>query len=204
MLKLPMNQKRFLTLLPIIFILLVTVIILVIYFTNKDDNGDVLGVSCTEEFIDEGLGIHFAYPCEWELSLETTIGDDFVYSESNRYGYVAEKYFLRFKEGDQLLQIRVVLADTKGSILSMENKYEYKVIDDKVIRFTREDNYYKYGKYINCDELQNNQLAGVIQGKDCSRTMVFGVSEKFPAIIEVYNPSDLDLIDKFISSISNV
>ncbi len=199
-----MNQKRFLTILPIIFIVIVTILLLIAYFTTRDEENDpdVLGVSCIETFQDQGLGIDFDYPCEWELSLETTLGDDFLYNAENRYGYVAEKYFIRFKDEDQLVQIRVVLADTQGSMLSMENKYEYEVFNNELVRFSREDEIYKYGKYISCSDLQPNQIAGEISGEDCSRTMVFGISDQFPSIVEVFNPSDLDLVDDFVLSIS--
>ncbi len=196
-----MDQKKFLTILPIIFIIIVVIIVLIIHFLNENEDSSVLGVSCNETFADEGLGINFDYPCDWEVNLETTLWDSFVYNEENRYGYVAEKYHIRLKEDDQEILIRVILADTKGSIISVENKYEYEIIEDKLLRFSKEENKYKYGEKVNCSDIKSNQNAGNITGNTCTRTMVFGISDNFPAIVEVFNPNNLELTDNFVSSI---
>lgn len=197
-----MNQKRFLTILPLVFALLVVIGILLVNGGQSSENTSFDSLfDCTEEFEDTGMKIAFEYGCEWTPSLETTLTDNFVYNENNTFGYVAERYIITMqdKSNEALVTMRVVLAETKGSIISLENKYDYEVIDNTLVRFKNADeNGYRYGTYVSCSDIPENQLAGVVTGDDCTYSLVHGVSDVFPVQVTALESSNTKELDAFL------
>lgn len=188
-----MEQKKFLTLLPIMFLAIISIFLLA--SRGASDRSNVLG-ECVQNFIDEGLDLKIPYPCDWNISLITDVLPDFVANDDGTFGHPVQTYNVNMYDDDNSLKVKisVLFADTQGKVINLDENYEVIEIEDdnKIVRFLSEDGEsYRYTEYIECD------------GNDCARTILRGVTSNFPSVIEVYdlnNPSEYDAMIEGILS----
>lgn len=201
-----MDSKRAITLFPIVFLCIIGALLLLGFFYQKSVNennnaGDVLGVDCTEKFVDDGLGVNFSYPCFWDLSLDTNIEDTFVISDDNEYGYLAKKFNVILIDDSQKITIRVVFGDTEGSFFVLNDKYDFEVIENQLVRYSKKEGEYRYGQYFECTELEGKISGDIDSDSICAGTMILDIADELPSIVLLDDPKDLELVDKFILSL---
>jgi hypothetical protein len=195
-----MNQKRFLTLLPLIFLFITTLLFLGLYLLNVSSNG------CSEDetFRDEGMNITFKYPCSWELSFNTQFTKEFASTESNTdFGPVAKKYDIILKKDNAEIKISNVLIATEGTSRALDDRYDYKKLNDKIVRFQREDSEeIRYSEYVTCDKLPAVLLDNPDNSTDCARSFINTLGTQFPVLITATNGKlEIEEIDDVVEKV---
>lgn len=114
-----MNQKRFLTLLPLVFISFIVAAILTGFAFYQIDKYGCIG---NRDFSDKGLGIEFSIDCKWTISLDTSIEND--------------EYSIKLKHQTAEIEIKKVDDESK---IALEEGFRFLELDNGVRRFREQD-----------------------------------------------------------------
>ncbi len=174
MLKLAVENKRIITYIPLVFLLVCLLSIFGLYIIKVTNNGSV----CVKNtFIDEGSNIKLNYPCNWELKLNLKtqeIDAKGSYPELNLYQ-------ISFVNNSSVITLENFLysVDTNPAT-KLGSNYDYTFVTDSLIRY-KKSNYpfYSYGQKVDC----NNFFAQTGKEEVCASTFFSNIS-KYPVLIE--------------------
>lgn len=159
-----MNQKRFLTLLPLAFLLMCVIILLVFAAMNKLPESK----SECNEFTDEGLGIDIKYPCDFTHELETKISSNFEYnSEESLERPFLTQYKLKISNHESEIIFDAVLSESETTIKQF-GEGSFEILDNDFIVEKIKDNEYRVYEKVECEN-----TAGI-----CGSLYISKISEK--------------------------
>jgi len=148
-----MNQKRLITLAPLIFGFIIIIILVFISLSRSSDsdplcNGDQL-------FRDTGLNLEFTYSCEYKLTQYTNFSEN-VYQRGDNYYLPISNYHFSIVGKDSQLKFQVITLKTGNNIVTIDDSYEFENLEeDKVVYKKRGTNEYRYSNVAECNNKDN-------------------------------------------------
>lgn len=170
-----MDQKKVLTIIPLIFFSAIVALIAFLYVSYKVDTNGCIGF---HRLSDGGIGINFQIECDWEVNLNTDLEED--------------TYSIHLIQDESNIVLDAIVKDESiGEVDITKTDYEVTSLENNLIRFREKSaSEYYYADSFPCEKAKE---------KTCTNYLLNSFSTKYNIKLKaIPNGGKIEEIDRSV------